>query len=120
MVVGIALNIYSYLKYRTYARQRQQAIGELQMSSIHNRPTLNRELEQMNDRKKWERRKINMLYMALTLCSILSGLPAARPRRTHPGTPRTPWADRLQAPRACAWNRIGTLPKCQPVLGNWS
>ena len=70
LVVGIALNIFSYLKYRRYTRQRQQAIDELQMSSIHNRPTLNRELEQMNERKIWERRKINMLYMALTLSSI--------------------------------------------------
>jgi hypothetical protein len=70
LVVGIALNIFSYLKYQRYTRQRQQAIDELQMSSIHNRPTLNRELEQMNERKIWERRKINMLYMALTLSSI--------------------------------------------------
>ncbi len=70
MVVGIVLNILSYLKYRAYARHRQHEIEQLQMSSIHNRPTTNFEVDQMNDRKKWERRKINMLYMALTLSSI--------------------------------------------------
>jgi hypothetical protein len=41
------------------------------MSSIHNRPTTSREMLQENQREKVERKiEKNMLFMALTLCSI--------------------------------------------------
>jgi hypothetical protein len=71
LVVGIVLNILSFFTYKSFARQRKQEIEQLRMSSINNQPTLTRELEQMNERKKTERKlERNMLYMALTLCSI--------------------------------------------------
>jgi len=70
LIIGIILNISSYIVYKSHVRKRQREVEELQMSSIHNRPTTNRELLQVNERKKWESRKINMLFMALTQCSI--------------------------------------------------
>ena len=49
----------------------QKEVEDLQMSSIHNRPTTSRELLQVNQREKIERKiEKNMLYMALTLCSM--------------------------------------------------
>jgi uncharacterized membrane protein YciS (DUF1049 family) len=71
LIVGITLNISSYIKYKLHVRKRQREIEELQMSSIHNRPTTNREMLQLNEREKIERKiEKNMLFMALTLCSI--------------------------------------------------
>jgi len=41
------------------------------MSSLNNRPTTNREFEQIKHRERTERRiERNMFYMSLTLCSI--------------------------------------------------
>ena len=52
-------------------RKRQREIEELQMSSIHNRPTTSREMLQVNQRERIEREiEKNMLFMALTLCSM--------------------------------------------------
>jgi hypothetical protein len=71
LIVGITLNISSYITYKLHVRKRQREIEELQMSSIHNRPTTNREILQENQREKIERKiEKNMLFMALTLCSI--------------------------------------------------
>jgi hypothetical protein len=71
LIVGITLNISSYIKYKLHVRKRQREIEELQMSSIHNRPTTNREILQENQREKIERKiEKNMLFMALTLSSI--------------------------------------------------
>jgi hypothetical protein len=71
LFVGITLNILSYTKYKSHVRKRQREIEELQMSSIHNRPTTSREMLQVNEREKIERRiEKNMFFMALTLSSI--------------------------------------------------
>jgi len=71
LIVGITLNISSYRKYKSHVRKRQKEKEDLQMSSIHNRPTTNREMLQENQREKIERKiEKNMLYMALTLCSM--------------------------------------------------
>jgi uncharacterized membrane-anchored protein len=52
-------------------RKKLREIEELQMSSIHNRPTTIREMLQVNQREKNERKiEKNMFFMALTLCSI--------------------------------------------------
>jgi len=71
LIVGIILNISSFIVYKSYVNKRQREIEELQMSSIHNRPTTSREMLQVSQREKIERRiEKNMLFMALTLCSI--------------------------------------------------
>jgi hypothetical protein len=71
LFVGITLNISSYILYKLHVRKRQREIEELQMSSIHNRPTTNREILQENQREKIERKiEKNMFFMALALCSI--------------------------------------------------
>jgi len=71
LIVGIILNISSYIVSKSHVRKRQKEIEELQMSSIHNRPTTSREMVQESQREKIERRiEKNMLFMALTLCSI--------------------------------------------------
>ena len=46
LIAGIALNIFSILKFKKYTLQRRVEFEELEMSSIHNRPILNVETEQ--------------------------------------------------------------------------
>ena len=71
LLVGVVLNILSYIKYKSYSRKRQREFEELQMSSIHNRPTTNREIEQLRHREKIDHKiERNMFRMALTLCSL--------------------------------------------------
>jgi len=71
LIIGITLNISSYIAYKSHVRKRQREVEELQMSSIHNRPTTSRELLQVNEREKIERKiEKNLLFMALTQCSI--------------------------------------------------
>jgi len=71
LFVGITLNISSYIVYKSHARKRKQEKEDLQMSSIHNVPTTSREMLQVSQREKIERKiERNMFYMALTLCSI--------------------------------------------------
>jgi hypothetical protein len=71
LLVAITLNILSYVLFKSYVRIRKQEFDELQMSSIHNRPTTNRELTQLRHREKTDRKiERNMFYMGLTLCSI--------------------------------------------------
>jgi hypothetical protein len=68
LITGITLNMCSYIKYKSHVRQRQREIEELKMSSINNRPTTSREVEQANQRENIEHLiERNMLYMALTL-----------------------------------------------------
>jgi hypothetical protein len=72
LLVGIVLNISSYIKFKSHARKKQRDVDELQMSSIHNRPTTSREMEQLRQRAKTESDiERNMLYMSLTLSSIV-------------------------------------------------
>jgi hypothetical protein len=47
LTIGIILNISSYIKYKSHVRKRQREVEELQMSSVHNRPTTNREMLQI-------------------------------------------------------------------------
>jgi hypothetical protein len=71
LCVGVKLNIISYIKYKSHVRKRHQEVEELQISSFNNRPTISREIEQINQREKFERNiERNMFYMALTLCSF--------------------------------------------------
>jgi hypothetical protein len=71
LIVGIILNISSFIVYKLHVRKRQREVEDLQMSSIHNRPTTNREMLQVNEREKIERKiEKNLLFMAFTLCSI--------------------------------------------------
>jgi hypothetical protein len=71
VIVGVILNITSLLKYKSHARQRREEAERLEMSSIHNRPTTSRELEQIKQKERTERQiEKNMLYMALTLSSL--------------------------------------------------
>ena len=71
LLVGIILNTFSYFKYKSYSFKRKGVVEELQMSSINNRPTTSKEIEQQRQRERTERTlEKNMLYMALTLCSI--------------------------------------------------
>ena len=68
LIAGVILNILSYLKYRSYAKNKQTEFLELQMSSLNNRPTTSKEITQMNQREKTERKiERNMFNMALTL-----------------------------------------------------
>jgi hypothetical protein len=70
-LVGVILNISSYIKYKSYVNTRKREVEQLQMSSLNNRPTTNREMIQMSQREKTERKiERNMFYMALTLCFI--------------------------------------------------
>jgi hypothetical protein len=69
--VGVILNISAYIKYKLHVDMRKREVEQLQMSSINNRPTTNREIVQMRQREKTERKiERNMFYMGLTLCSI--------------------------------------------------
>ena len=71
LVVGVTLNILSFVKYHTRTRQRRRDIECLQVSSIHNRPTTMREQEQLNERALKESViETNMFFMALHLSSI--------------------------------------------------
>ncbi len=56
LLIGIVLNIFSYIKYKSYKRKKQRENEELEMSSIYNRPTINREMEQINQRERNERK----------------------------------------------------------------
>jgi len=70
-LVGVILNIASYIKYKSYVNMRKREVEQLQIGSINNRPTTARELVQMRQREKTERKiERNMLYMALTLCFV--------------------------------------------------
>ena len=55
VIVGVILNIISFFKYKSHARQRRQETERLEMSSIHNRPTTSRELEQIKQKERIER-----------------------------------------------------------------
>jgi hypothetical protein len=71
LVAGITLKIAFYIKYKHYVEKRRREVDELQMSSIHNRPTTNREVTQLKLREESERKiQKNMFYMVLTLSSI--------------------------------------------------
>ncbi len=71
LFVGVTLNIVSIYLYKTQIRQKRHDVEQLEMSSIHNRPTTQREIEQINQRERAERSiEKNMFYMALTLCFI--------------------------------------------------
>ena len=71
VVVGVGLNIFSLLKYKSHLRKDLREVCRLIQSSIHNRLTTTLEIQQFNERIKNQRKKEkNMLYMALTLCSI--------------------------------------------------
>ena len=71
LVVGITLKVAFYIKYKHHAEKRRRQVDELQMSSIHNRPTTSRELTQLRQREESERKiQKNMLYMVITLSSI--------------------------------------------------
>jgi len=77
LCVGIFLNIISIYQYKSYLKRKQSETERLEMSSVNNRLVISRELEQLDWRERNERnKKKNMLYMALTLCSIsiFSGL----------------------------------------------
>jgi hypothetical protein len=68
---GVTLNIIAYVKYKAYCRRKRSVVEQLEMSSIHNRPVVSREIEQINERERREQKiETNMLYMALTLCSL--------------------------------------------------
>ena len=71
LFVGVTLNIVTIYLYKTQMRTRRHDVEQPEMSSIHNRPTTQREIEQINQRERAERSiEKNMFYMALTLCSI--------------------------------------------------
>jgi len=71
LLVAITLNTLSYILFKSYVRKRKQQLDDLQMSSIHNRPTTSRELTQLRHREETDRKiERNMFYMGLTLCSI--------------------------------------------------
>ena len=54
--MGVTINILSYIKYSRYSRKNKKKVEDLQMSSIHNRPTTSREVEQFKQRARKERR----------------------------------------------------------------
>jgi hypothetical protein len=74
LVAGVALNIVSYLKFKSYMMQQRQEISsetELEMISVNNRLMTHREVEQYYERQRVKHQiERNMFYMALTLCSI--------------------------------------------------
>ena len=71
LVVGVVLNIVSFYKYKYYIRQRRIESEERELLSIHNRPTIRREIEQMQSTENTKREiEKNMFYMAFTLSSI--------------------------------------------------
>ena len=71
LIVGVTLNIFSYIKYKLYANQRQRNLEELKMSSVHNRPTTSREIDQQRQKEKKNHQiERNMFYMAFTFSSI--------------------------------------------------
>jgi hypothetical protein len=71
LLVGVILNVSSFIKYKSHVNIKKQEVEQLQNSSINNRPTTNREIIQMSLREKAERKiEKNMFYMALTLSSI--------------------------------------------------
>jgi len=71
LIVGVTLNVLFYVKYKQYARKRQQEIESLLIRSVHNKPTIDRELIQFNYRERTDSKiEKNMAYMAITLCSM--------------------------------------------------
>ena len=70
-LVGVILNVSSFIKYRSHVNNRKREVEQLQLSSINNRPTTNREMIQMSLRENMERKiEKNMFFMALTLSTI--------------------------------------------------
>jgi hypothetical protein len=71
LLIGVSLNIFSFIKFKSFVKKRQREVEELQMSSIYNIPLTSREFEQIKKLEKTEHKiERNMFYMALTLCSI--------------------------------------------------
>lgn len=71
LIFGVALNMFSLIKFTFYTRSLREEFEELEMSSIHNRPVTRREIEQINQRERSQRRiQKNMFYMAVTLCFV--------------------------------------------------
>jgi hypothetical protein len=71
LLVGIILNVSSFIKYKSHVNNKKREVEQLQNSSINNRPTTNREMVQMSLRENMERKiEKNMFYMALTMSSI--------------------------------------------------
>jgi len=71
LLVGVVLSIVSYIKYKRFSSQKQREFEQLQMSSINNRPTTSRELEQQRQRERAEQQiERNMFRMSFTLCTI--------------------------------------------------
>ena len=71
LLVGVTLNIVSYVKFKLYSNRRKREFEHLQMSSINNRPTTSREIEQQRQRERTEQQiERNMYRMSLTLCTI--------------------------------------------------
>jgi hypothetical protein len=52
--VGVILNISAYIKYKLHVDMRKREVEQLQMSSINNRPTTNREIV-LNETKREDR-----------------------------------------------------------------
>lgn len=81
LVVGVTLNIVSYIQYKMYLTRRKRRLDEYQMISINrndhleessiNNENINTRLNQKEaNEKKAEK---NMLFMILTLCSLSIG-----------------------------------------------
>ena len=72
IIVGVTLNVVSLFKYKSYVREKRQQ--DMQVNSNHNQATTSR--REMMPKKLTQkelnenRAEKNMLYMALTLCSI--------------------------------------------------
>ena len=67
LVVRVALNIFSLIKFSVYTRSLRKDFEELEMSSIHNRPVTRREIEQINQIERSQRRiQKNMFVFCLS------------------------------------------------------
>jgi len=70
LVIGIVLNIVSFVQYKASLQKRQREVQVLEMSSIHNRATTSMELNQKRQKVVDQRRIKRNMYMGLVLCTI--------------------------------------------------
>ena len=70
LIVGIALNIVSFIQYKASLKRRQREVEDLAMSSIHNRATTIMELNQQRQKEKDKRQIKRNMYMVILLCTV--------------------------------------------------
>jgi len=70
LIIGIILNVVSFLQYKASLIKRQREFEALELSSIHNRATTSLEFKQQRQKSIDQIRIKRQMYMAFALCSV--------------------------------------------------